>query len=144
MTLTITDDDLVELSVDDVSVAEGDSGSTTLEFTVTLSPAATVEVTVDWATADGTAQAGTDYTSGSGSLTFGVGETSKTVTVSVTGDDVDEPKRDLHGDAVERGGRDAREGGGGRGRSSTTTMRPRSRFPTRRPPRPPIWSSRCP
>ena len=91
VTLTITDDDLVELSVDDVSVAEGDSGSTTLQFTVTLDPAATGEVTVDWATADGTAQAGTDYTSGSGSLTFGVGETSKTVTVTVTGDDVDEP-----------------------------------------------------
>ena len=91
VTLTITDDDLVELSVDDVSVAEGDSGSTTMQFTVTLDPAAKGEVTVDWATADGTATAGTDYTSGSGSLTFGVGETSKTVTVTVTGDTVDEP-----------------------------------------------------
>ena len=91
VTLTITDDDLVELSVDDVSVAEGDSGSTTMQFTVTLNPAAKGEVTVDWATSDGTARAGTDYTSGSGSLTFGVGETSKTVTVTVTGDTVDEP-----------------------------------------------------
>ena len=91
VTLTIADDDLVALSVDDVSVAEGDSGSTTLEFTVTLDPAAKGAVTVDWTTADGTATAGTDYTSGSGSLTFGVGETIKTVTVTVTGDTVDEP-----------------------------------------------------
>ena len=44
-----------------------------------------------WETADGTAEAGTDYTAGSGSLTFGAGETSKTVPVSVAGDNVDEP-----------------------------------------------------
>ena len=93
VTLTIADDDGRELSIDDASVAEGDSGSATLEFTVTLAPAATVEVTVDWATADGTAQAGTDYTAGSGRLTFGAGEASKTVSVPATGNDVDEPDK---------------------------------------------------
>ena len=57
MTLTITDDDAPALSVGDASVNEGDSGeSPTLTFTVTLSPAATLPVTVDWATSDGTAQ----------------------------------------------------------------------------------------
>ena len=94
VTLTIADDDGRELSIDDADVAEGGSGdSATLEFTVTLTPAATVEVTVDWETADGTAQAGTDYTAGSGRLTFGAGETGKTVSVLVAGNGVDEPDK---------------------------------------------------
>ena len=91
VTLTIREDDVPGLSVADASVAEGDSGSTTMTFTVMLNPAAVSPVTVDWATADGTARAGTDYTAGSGRLTFGVGEDRKTVSVTVTGDDVDEP-----------------------------------------------------
>ena len=92
VTLTITDDDEPGLSIADASVDEGDSGaSATLTFTVTLNPAALSQVTVDWATADGTARAGTDYTAGNGSLTFNAGDSSKTVTVTVTGDDVDEP-----------------------------------------------------
>ena len=91
MTLTITDDEAPGLSIADASVAEGDSGGTTLAFTVTLNPAAVSPVTVDWATSDGTATAGTDYTAGNGSLTFSAGDSSKTVTVTVTGDDVDEP-----------------------------------------------------
>ena len=91
-TLTITDDDAPELSIADASVTEGDSGdSPTLTFTVTLSPAATLPVTVDWKTADGTAEAGTDYTAGNGSLRFDTGDESKTITVTVTGDDADEP-----------------------------------------------------
>ena len=89
--LAITNDDEPGLSIADASVAEGDSGDTTLAFTVTLNPAAVSPVTVDWATADGTARAGTDYTAGNGRLTFGVGDSSKTVSVTVTGDDVDEP-----------------------------------------------------
>ena len=88
---TITNDDLLGLSIDDPSVDEGDSGSTTLEFPVTLDPAATGEVTVDWATADGTAQAGQDYTARNGSLTFDTGDSTKTLSVPVTGDIVDEP-----------------------------------------------------
>ena len=91
VTLTIVDDDEPELSIDDVSVDEGDSGSTTMQFTVMLDPSARGEVRVDWATADGTAAAGADYTAGNGSLTFGAGDTSRTVTVMVTGDHVDEP-----------------------------------------------------
>ena len=95
VTLTITDDDEPGLSVADASVDEGDSGSTTMTFTVRLNPAALSPVTVDWATADGTARAGTDYTAGNGNLTFNVGDSTKTVTVSVTGDDVDEPNETL-------------------------------------------------
>ena len=92
VTLTILDDEAPPgLSVADASVDEGDSGSTTMTFTVTLNPVASGQVTVDWATADGTARAGTDYTAGSGSLTFSAGDSSKTVSVTVAGDDVDEP-----------------------------------------------------
>ena len=92
VTLTITNDDVSELSIADASVDEGDSGSTTtLDFTVTLDPAATETVTVDWATSDGTAEAGTDYTAGNGTLTFDAGDSSRTVSVTVAGDNVDEP-----------------------------------------------------
>ncbi len=94
VTLTITDDDdAPTLSIDSPSVSEGDSGSTNLTFTVTLSPASGRQVTVGYADAGtGTATSGTDYTALSGgTLTFAAGETSKTVTVSVTGDTEDEP-----------------------------------------------------
>ena len=68
------------------SVAEGNSGSTPLTFTVTLSAAATGTVTVSFATAAGTATSGTDYASQSGVLSFAPGETSKTILVDVVGD----------------------------------------------------------
>ncbi len=93
-TLTITDDDdppPAVLSIDDASATEGDAGDTPLAFTVRLTPEAKEAVTVDWRTSDGTATAGTDYTAGTGSLTFGPGETVRTVTVQATGDGVDEP-----------------------------------------------------
>lgn len=75
-----------ELSVADVSVAEGNSGSKVLTFTVALSKAASGPVTLHYATADGTATAGSDYAASSGTLTFAAGETSKTVSVTVSGD----------------------------------------------------------
>ncbi len=49
------------LTINDVSVSEGNSGSTTATFTVTRSGDTTQEVTVAYATADGTATAGSDY-----------------------------------------------------------------------------------
>ena len=90
---TITDDDAgPKLSIDSPSVAEGNSGSTTLTFTVTLSEALTEQVTVDYADAgSGTATPGTDYTAiTGGTLTFPAGATSRTFDVSVTGDTLDE------------------------------------------------------
>ena len=93
MSVTTTDDDPTPtLSIDSPSVTEGDSGSTTLTFTATLSAASGRQVTVDWAEGTGgTATSGTDYTAiTGGTLTFAAGTTSQTFNVSVTGDALDE------------------------------------------------------
>ena len=74
------------LSIGDVSVAEGNSGTSTATFTVTLSTAASSAVTVDYATANGTATAGSDYVAASGTLTFAAGTTTRTLPVTVNGD----------------------------------------------------------
>jgi hypothetical protein len=74
------------LSVDDVTVTEGDSGTVAAEFVVNLSEASDQEVTVEYGTDNGTATAGSDYTAQSGTLTFAAGETSKIVSVPVIGD----------------------------------------------------------
>ncbi len=88
---TIVDNDgLPSLTINDATVVEGNSGSVTAVFTVTLSPSSGQVVSVQYATADGTATAGQDYTAVSGALTFNPGETSKGITVSVQSDLVDE------------------------------------------------------
>ena len=68
------------------SGTDGDDGS--IAFTVTLDEAASGTVTVDYATADGSAEAGDDYTAASGTLSFAAGETSKTISVAID-DDID-------------------------------------------------------
>jgi uncharacterized repeat protein (TIGR01451 family) len=89
---TINDNDNTPtLSINDASVTEGDSGTKTLDFTVTLSTASGQTVTVDYATADNTATAGTDYQAASGTLTFNPGDTTKTVSVIINGDTTVEP-----------------------------------------------------
>ena len=93
-TISLTDDDgAPTLSINDPSVNEGDSGSASLTFTVTLSAASAKEVTVGYSDAGtGDATSGTDYTAlPAGTLTFAAGDTSETITVSVTGDTTDEP-----------------------------------------------------
>jgi hypothetical protein len=87
---TIVDDE-PRISIGDVIVSEGNTGTTSATFTVTLSASSTSPVTVTYATANGTATAGSDYQAASGTLTFAPGETSKTITVLVYGDRVPEP-----------------------------------------------------
>ena len=81
---TIREPEPSELSVADAEATEGDDA--TLDFVVTLDPAASTTVTVDYTTADGTATAGSDYTSTSGTLSFAAGDTTKTVSVPITDD----------------------------------------------------------
>ncbi len=76
------------LSVAEATVAE--TREATLRFVVTLSRALPEAVTVRYATADGTAMAGDDYTATSGTLTFAADETSQTVSVAVLNDTHDE------------------------------------------------------
>jgi hypothetical protein len=74
------------LAIANVTQAEGDSGSSNLSFTVTLNHNATDDVTVGYATANGTATAGSDYTATSGTLTIASGTSSGTINVPVIGD----------------------------------------------------------
>jgi uncharacterized repeat protein (TIGR01451 family) len=79
------------ISISDASVTEGNSGSKGAVFTVSLSDVASSTVTVNWATSDGLATAGSDYASASGTWTFPQGTTSITDSVMVTGDALNEP-----------------------------------------------------
>jgi aryl-phospho-beta-D-glucosidase BglC (GH1 family) len=76
------------LSVASTSVTEPATGTATATFTITLSAPSTQTVTVHYATADGTATAGKDYTAVSGTLTLAPGTTTQTVTVPVLNDGV--------------------------------------------------------
>ncbi len=78
------------IRVADARAKEGKDAS--LDFAVTLSRAASGPVSVDYATKDGTAAAGADYTAASGTLVFAPGETAKTVSVALLDDSIDEGK----------------------------------------------------
>jgi hypothetical protein len=83
-TATITDDDATpSLTINDVTVNEA---AGTLVFTVSLSAPSGQTVTVDFATTDGTATAGTDYTAMSGTLTFAPGSLTQTIAVPIAND----------------------------------------------------------
>jgi hypothetical protein len=94
---TVTQQVLPAISINDVSVAEGNSGATSAAtFTVTLSAPSTDLVSVHFATADGTAKDGVgepiaDYVARAGTLVFNPGQTTQTIVVSVNGDGANEP-----------------------------------------------------
>ena len=98
---TVTNDDTAvvvtppTVSIANATVAEGNSGSASLAFTVSLSKASDKTVTVGYSTANGTATAGQDYTAKSGTLTFAPGTTAQQVSVAVTGDTAVEPSETL-------------------------------------------------
>jgi hypothetical protein len=79
------------LLVSDARVTEGNSGTANATFTLTLTDAASVDVTVHYTTADDSALAGIDYVAASGEVTIPAGQTSATFTVAVTGDRLLEP-----------------------------------------------------
>ncbi len=87
---------LPKVSVNDVTVPEGNSGTSSVTFTITLSAASTQNVSVNYSTSNGTATAGSpgagDYPSGSGTILIPAGTTTKTKEIGVFGD------TDLEGD----------------------------------------------
>ena len=89
----INDDPLPLLTINDVSLVEGNVGTTNAVFNVSLSPVSGQSVTVSYATANGTAVNGTDYFGISGTLTFLAGETNKTLTIPVVGNITVEPDK---------------------------------------------------
>src|SRR5262249_59386663 len=89
--VTVVDDE-PRVSIGDASGPEGNSGTTAFTFTVSLSVAYDVPVTVNYATRDGSAAAGSDYAAASGAWTFDPGQpTTRTITVLVNGDNLAEP-----------------------------------------------------
>jgi hypothetical protein len=76
------------LSINDAPVTEG--AGVTAGFTVSLSAAHYLTVTVNWATANGTAVAGADYTAASGTVTFTPGQVARPVNVSILDDALQE------------------------------------------------------
>ena len=78
------------MTVESPPIAEGTGGVTEARFTLRLSNAFTQPVTIDYATQDDLAVAGSDYTAASGTVTFAPGETEKIVSVFVTADSLNE------------------------------------------------------
>lgn len=74
------------VSIGSAMVMEGNSGRRWMTFTLTLSVATAQPVSVNWATANGTAVAGRDYVRAVGKVTFAVGQVRQTLRVAVIGD----------------------------------------------------------
>jgi hypothetical protein len=81
---------IAAVRIDDVAVTEGHAGTRAATFTVTLTIPSSQPVTVDYATANGTANGDADYLPTAGTLTFAPGETTKTFSVPVIGDRIGE------------------------------------------------------
>ena len=85
-----SEDGSPSLSIDNVSITEGYINSKSALFTIELWPAASEVVTVKWKTMNDSAEAGLDYTATNGTITFPIGIKSKTVSISVLGDKIEE------------------------------------------------------
>jgi hypothetical protein len=83
---TITDNDTSSITIGAATVTEGNSGTVSAVFNLSLSAPSSSTVTVDYATAAGSATAGTDFVSTAATTTFNPGEVSKQITVQVVGD----------------------------------------------------------
>jgi hypothetical protein len=91
----LNDDGTPTLSINDADVVEPTTGNIPATFTVTLLPPSSVPITVNFATANGSATAPGDYTTATGLLSFAVGDTTKTTSVSVRSDATPEAPEDF-------------------------------------------------
>jgi large repetitive protein len=83
----LDDDTPPTFRIGDATVVEGNSGTKLMTFTVSLSQASGQSVSVNYATANGTATvSNNDYVAKSGNVFFAPGETSKTITITIQGD----------------------------------------------------------
>jgi cyclophilin family peptidyl-prolyl cis-trans isomerase len=91
VTGTIVNDDVpvINLSANQ-TIVEGNSNPQNVTYTVTLSRSDTRVITVNYATANGTATAGSDYTSRTGTLTFNSGVTSQSINIPILNDSINE------------------------------------------------------
>ncbi|KYG67266.1 hypothetical protein AZI86_09690 [Bdellovibrio bacteriovorus] len=81
----LNDDAAPTISIANASASEGNSGTTNMTFTVTASAASALPISFNYATSDGTAASGFDYTTTSGSKTIIAGSTTTTITVQIIG-----------------------------------------------------------
>src|SRR5258706_1197903 len=95
VTLTILNDDVPVMTVSSPRVVEGNAGTVTMNFDVTLVPAAGIPVQATYATGGGPATAGLDYQPAQGTLTFAAGQTQQAVSVLVNADTLLEPDETL-------------------------------------------------
>ena len=91
--LTVTTVIVPSLSINDVSLIEGNAGTTNAVFTVTMSPPPFTTATVRFATSNQTAIAGKDYVATNGTLTFTPGVASRNISVPVIGNTLNEPDK---------------------------------------------------
>ncbi|MBI1324361.1 S8 family serine peptidase, partial [bacterium] len=95
---TIVNDDtppVPSMSIVSTSKSEGNSGSASMFFNVSLSGASASPITVNYATSSGTASSGSDFAATSGTLTIPAGATSGTIAVTIFGDNVYEADETL-------------------------------------------------
>ena len=89
---TITNDDTQPtISINDVTVTEGNSGTSTATFTVSLTNASSQTITVNYLTGGNTADAGIDFETANGTATITPGQLSTTINVTINGDTTFEP-----------------------------------------------------
>lgn len=82
----VDEDPQPQISINDVAVTEGNSGTVSADFVVSLNHPSALPITVQYATGDGSASAGPDYQSGSGTVTFAPRQVTQTISVPVNGD----------------------------------------------------------
>ncbi|MEM1392082.1 MAG: Calx-beta domain-containing protein [Cyanobacteria bacterium P01_H01_bin.150] len=91
----LTGGDFPVINIEDVSILEGDIGSSVAQFTVNLSSPAAEEIQLSYQTVDGSATSGSDYNQASGQITIPIGETSAKIDVEVIGDSQVEPNEEF-------------------------------------------------